>query len=355
MFHFSFTYSFIFFVESVEFDSTLSYTLETMTPKNVHSGSVPQDVLDEENEWLRQLFRQENTLQKLFDTSENGMQQYKRTRIEASKDGVKAAKDALKIEGAKALLHPLLVGVDPTRCNQSVVEKNKFVHMLQTFRPHQTVLESGIGTGCTSGSTSRNKSVQRISAGKEVLAGEAMRAFRKVTRFSLERNKRAQISNGIDEEEACVEREVDDSDEVRLCHQEPGDDGSEGEIEVSDEFDVTDDHDNICSNNAQGGISGHVPRLSKAARRKQKANASDGSDAQMTFLDGSDSTNTVTQSGSSDRAESSYGSENRFHDTRHFMTYGTEDDKADFMESAMQPLSGMRGAELQGIFTPLIL
>ena len=346
----------------MEFDSTLSYTLETMTPKNVHSGSVPQDVLDEENEWLRQLFRQENTLQKLFDTSENGMQQYKRTRIEASKDGVKAAKEALKREGAKALLHPLLVGVDPTRCNQSVVEKNKFVHMLQTFRPHQTVLESGIGTGCSSGSTSRNKSVQRVSAGKEVLAGEAMRAFRKVTRFSLERNKRAQSeaeTNNVTTEEEDGEEEYSDGDHYQE-QDDVNDEGSVGEHGMADEFDDTDDRDNDSKNviqqgNVGGGLaSSPAPRLSKAARKKQKAGASDVPMAHGVLLGsgvGGDSITDVSSGGG--RAESSYGSENRFHDSRHFMTYGTEDDKADFMESAMQPLSGMRGAELQGRYSYL--
>lgn len=342
--------------ESLEFDSTLSYTLETMTPKNVHSGNVPQDVLDEENEWLRQLFKQDNAVQKLFETSENGMQQYKRTRPEASKDGVKAAKEALKREGAQALLHPLLVGMDPSRCNQSVVEKNKFVHMLQTFRPHQTVLESGIGTGCTSGSTSRHKSVQRVAAGKEVLAGEAMRAFRKVTRFSLERNKRAQSSSGpvggADEVDETDARSNAESDGER--GQEVPDYGSENDFGIGDEFEEADARSRSerqapsrgMSDDLVATSSSHAPRLSKAARKKLEAGVSGGggSDTRDIF----DSVDGALGAGSGGRAESSYGSENRFHDSRHFMTYGTEDDKADFMESAMQPLSGMRGSELQG-------
>jgi hypothetical protein len=220
--------------------------------------------------------------------------------------------------------------------------------MLQTFRPHQTVLESGIGTGCASGSTSRNKSVQRVAAGKEVLAGEAMRAFRKVTRFSLERNKRA--LSEVDTKNTATEEEGvegdSNSDGDRDQEQDCGNDDefSVGENGMADEFD--EDIDDSSKNIIQGKNGSHAPRLSKAARRKQKTGMSQDPMAHGVFL-----SSTVVGHGadaSGGHAESSYGSENRFHDSRHFMTYGTEDDKADFMESAMQPLSGMRGAELQG-------
>lgn len=326
-----------FTIESVEYDSMLSYTLETMTPKNVHTGGVPQDVLDEENEYLRQLFRQENTLLKLFDTSENGMMQYKRTRPEASKDGVKAVKEILKKEGMQTQLHPLLVGMDPTRCNQSVVEKNKFVQMLQTFRPQQTVLESGIGTGCTSGQTSRQKSVQRGAPGKEVLSGEAMRAFRKVTRFSLERNKAALLNSSISNNEV-------DEDSSRMPEGRDDDDDDDFENDNDNDYGMGDEFVESAGTEEAAEaprpiVTSHAPRLSKAARRKLKSGES------VDAL----SRSYVEAGSRGGRAESSYGSEERFHDSRHFMTYGVEDDKADFMESAMQPLAGMRGSELQGM------
>jgi hypothetical protein len=55
------------------------------------------------------------------------------------------------IEGAKHLtkgnlirsIHPLIKGADPDRCNDMVLDKADFVRSLQTFRPAQTVFETG--------------------------------------------------------------------------------------------------------------------------------------------------------------------------------------------------------------------
>jgi hypothetical protein len=146
------------------------------------------------------------------------MKQFRRTRTEATREGVKKAKNIIKL-GLIKHIHPLIAGCDPENCSGggvmpvclyvymfvclyvcmfvclyvcmfvclyacmpvpytvtpshyhyhyhshthththtytythfcsvSVVEKNEYVRMLQTFRPAQTVFETGIGTGMT--------------------------------------------------------------------------------------------------------------------------------------------------------------------------------------------------------------
>lgn len=111
-----------------------------------NTGLMPQDVLDEENEYFKRAIAGDDHLAMLWKISENGMKQYRRTRSEASKEGVKMTKAIVKGNVIRSL-HPLIVGCDPKRCHPGVVEKQEFVRMLQKFRPAQTVFESGIGLG----------------------------------------------------------------------------------------------------------------------------------------------------------------------------------------------------------------
>ena len=122
---------------------------------NLPIGLLPQDVLDEENEYFKRAIANDDNLAMLWRISENGMKQYRRTRSEASKEGVKLTKSIVKGNIIRSL-HPLIVGCDPTRCSQQVVEKQVFVRMLQKFRPAQTVFESGIGLGTGANMTIMN-------------------------------------------------------------------------------------------------------------------------------------------------------------------------------------------------------
>ena len=107
---------------------------------------LPQDVLDSENDFIKRCYNEDDTIGTMNRIADNGMQQYRRTRTEASRGGVKTAKSIIKQNLIKNM-HPLIVGCDPKSCSSDIVEKNKFVRMLQTFRPAQTVFETGIGTG----------------------------------------------------------------------------------------------------------------------------------------------------------------------------------------------------------------
>ena len=60
---------------------------------NLPIGLLPQDVLDEENEYFKRAIANDDNLAMLWRISENGMKQYRRTRSEASKEGVKLTKE----------------------------------------------------------------------------------------------------------------------------------------------------------------------------------------------------------------------------------------------------------------------
>jgi ATP-dependent RNA helicase DDX54/DBP10 len=91
-------------------EGTVKYTLETMTPAQVHCGVLPQDVVDRENDYVKRSFADDDELSTMFRISENGMKQYRRTRTEASRGGVKTAKAILKDNLIRSI-HPLIVGM----------------------------------------------------------------------------------------------------------------------------------------------------------------------------------------------------------------------------------------------------
>jgi ATP-dependent RNA helicase DDX54/DBP10 len=112
-------------------EGTVSYTLTTMTPDQVifqllfslppadlqvmgywtqvHAGLLPQDVLDSENDFVKRCLHDDDALGTMHRIAENGMQQYRRTRTEASRGGVKTAKAIIKQSLIKNI-HPLIAG-----------------------------------------------------------------------------------------------------------------------------------------------------------------------------------------------------------------------------------------------------
>lgn len=172
------------------------YTRAQMTPDMVHTGLLVQDSIDEENEFVKRCIEEDIQLTNQYRVCENAMKQYHKTRTEATHAGVKAAKLMVKTSAITSI-HPLIAGTDVTRCHSGVVEKAAFVRALQTFRPSQTVLETGIGTGSSSNKAQKkaiekaNKLQSRNATGsKVVLPGvDVMQQLRKVMMPSLERLK----------------------------------------------------------------------------------------------------------------------------------------------------------------------
>lgn len=346
-----------------------SYTLENMTPQLIHTGLIPQDVLDEENEYLKRSMNDDDSLQILFRISENGMKQYRRTRTEASREGVKIAKRLTKAESIRTL-HPLIVGCDPSRCSLGVVEKAEFVRMLQTFRPAQTVFETGIGLG--TGSQIIKKKGKKNSAG-ETHGVQVMRELRRVTASALERSRvqpsaTATDGNEDDEENNAREDSVTASRWLDV-YNDDNDGDADSDVGCQDEFfdeppgdrrravpgptaTLKSDRRSVIDRDATEEVlvlPQEKIRMSKAERKRIKKGGEGAvasvlrereSSIKADSADGHASIFTESMSGAITGAGT-------FRDSRFYMTYGTEDERANFAEASLQPQTGLRTHEAQ--------
>lgn len=179
--------------ESLDDDKTEAITsLQEMTPAQVHYGSVPEFILQAEVENVQRILQSELTgsldteaLRALTKVCRNAMKQYRRTRPDASKEGIRRAKDILegkKIETGERVCsraipaHPLLKGMlEKQQKEEKSISSSKlddlkrrqdFLQAMSNFRPKETVFEAfatggGRGEGVVShvdkGRTSGNK------------------------------------------------------------------------------------------------------------------------------------------------------------------------------------------------------
>eukprot|EP00606_Chrysophyceae_sp_TOSAG23-5_P000217 GSChrysophyteH2.ASY1.ANO1.1445.1 assembled CDS len=336
----------------------------TFLPEFVHTGLVPQDAIDEENDFLQRALNDEEHIGTLARIASNGMQQYRRTRNEATDNGVKVAKKLVK-SNAIVAIHPLICGEDPNKCKKDNVEKANFIRVLQTFRPAQTVLETGKG----------KKGTER---GGETDGVAIMRALRKTTSDALIRNKdrKKEMYEKFLEEQANNPAAVDKSSSVSQAgdvsemvsrkktkkntkngqdNSAAGDDvwaqlekisaeeegrtpGSAAQDDFSEEFSAESGKLKraLSSSNSADGESGNGAfkvRMSAAERKRMKKGDNDDAATDSaeggTLVDG-------YEKGS-----------NNFADKRFYMPYGTEDDKAQFAEESLNVHSGLKTAEAQ--------
>ena len=77
-------------------------------------------MLDNENDFVKRCYAEDDMLATMFRISENGMQQYRRTRTEASRGGVKTAKAIIKNSLIRAI-HPLIAGEDECYFPTSII------------------------------------------------------------------------------------------------------------------------------------------------------------------------------------------------------------------------------------------
>lgn len=308
------------------------YNLQEMTPSMVHTGLIPQDALDEENDFVKRALEEDDMLATMYRISENGLKQYKRTRTEATREGVKAAKKIVKQEEIKKI-HPLLLGADPRRCNQDVVAKANFIRVLQTFRPNQTVFETGIGTGSASYFSANNvKNGAEVVKAKHKRASDIMKALRVATAPALERNKRNVLQAGKADEISASDDESEDDVEEGSDEQ----DSSEEEHDEDDsEADSDSDEDDQQDNGSIMSFSENKvkKRLSAADRKRLKKY---GANAVLS-----------SSASASDEVEPN-DKANKFQDERFYMSYGNEDTHETFAEESMQPLSNLRSSETFG-------
>jgi len=350
-----------------------SYTLEEMRPEMVHTGTLPQDVLDQEAGYLREMLASSDDIKNQYDVSERAIKLYKKTRTDPSRDGIKGAK-ALANGTTIQKIHPLIVGCDPEHCNAGAVDKAAFIRQLQSFRPSQTVLESGIGTGSDARASKGRK-------GKADTRGVAvMGALRKEMKSALERNRdhvtlardvldfnTHENDNSDNEKEVGgeraitvdwseLERENDDEDVGREEYMSEEDmvisgsgsgssRGGNGDVsKIRRESGDSDDGRVVIEQSGVDFSHGSKTNgLSRAAMKRLKKKNKNQTSSNV--LDSTSSTTSTSKVTEKKKSASDLANAER---AKYYMAYGDEvgDPQQSFSEDALQPKSGLKGHDL---------
>jgi hypothetical protein len=288
-----------------------------------------------------------------------------------------------------------------------VVEKNKFVRMLQTFRPSQTVFETGIGTGSLGTKINGGAHPQQMTLKNKLVKGaEMMKALRQSTHSSLERNRVAVAqqlatareqglsrSNNQDDERDDEEEESsnvedsdgDNSDDQSGAPSDEDDDDDSYEGDEVDEYDVDADDSFVTARTGPttGALSrrqgladalqqpinrGAAPskvRLSITEKKKLKKKGLSQEEIRAVAQRKAAAEQAMEESGMEVTEEGSVGHKraakstaaaglagsmsaglsDAFRDKKHYMAYGDEDANQSFAEESMQPQSHLRTSE----------
>lgn len=291
------------------------YTLDEMTPEMVHFGSVPESVLVEEVENVRRMVDSElagshdaELLRMMTRVCNNAMKQYRRSRPEASRQGVRRAKALLEGEketgtGRRVLnshggipSHPLLRLIemeklkatlgqnfdstggkisaaqmkrqeDMAKKKMSDLQKRQdFLRAMANFRPKETVFEA-FATGGQK-DIIHNSQVDKYSngGGAALVAMKSMRRQMKIARdkggsLVIAGSKSALTLNGEEEEGV---------DEVDGPQQQDNVENDDGPADVSNK--KTDEEEVMPSAKPSTVNVECKRRLSKAERKKMKKN-----------------------------------------------------------------------------------
>ncbi|CAM9691621.1 unnamed protein product [Chrysoparadoxa australica] len=118
------------------------YSLRELTPDMVHYGCFPQQILDEENQSLEEIFNRGSSglaAIRKASVANNAIKQYRRTRPEASRRGVERAKQL-----DKSQVHPLLIKFADRGIITNAVEgaqRSDYLKAMGSFRPNMTIFE----------------------------------------------------------------------------------------------------------------------------------------------------------------------------------------------------------------------
>ena len=282
-------------------NNTISpYTLNEMTPDMVHYGSLPESVVAEEVEHVQRILHAElsgsrdaQALRALQTVCRNAMKQYRKTRTEASREGVRRAKAVLEggERGGAIPPHPLLRerelrrhaarnsgggGVDDLDNWQ---KRDEFLRAMAAFRPKETVFEAfatgkskeaGVVSHIDRGRTTQNKNKNDSSA-----ALSAMKSMRRQMRMARDKGSTLVVAGTASAREINGEDDDDDDDEANSV-------GDEHRGEMGENNDNHDDdagEEAVPRQSRQTApppppkvVEANKRRMSKAERRRLKKN-----------------------------------------------------------------------------------
>lgn len=271
------------------------YTLSEMMPDMVHYGSLPELIATAEVENVQRIMNSElsgsleaESLRALTKVCNNAMKQYRRTRTEASREGVRRAKAVLEGErtetgqrvGKGAILpHPLLRGMELRILSakrdvnaktggvgdlENLRKRDEFLRAMSNFRPKETVFEA-----FASGKTKDSAVVSHIDKGRTTnnkkndssVALSAMKNMRRQMRLVRDKGSTLVVAGSANAREINGdELEEDDHGERQADIEHSGDDGEASE------------HSSNSTRPSTKQIIDDKRRISKAERKKQKKN-----------------------------------------------------------------------------------
>jgi ATP-dependent RNA helicase DDX54/DBP10 len=300
------------------------YTLEDMTPDMTHFGTLPQDILFTEVENVQRILNAEassqtaESLRSLSRVCDNAMKQYRRTRVDASREAVRMAKklleggpknqkdddynDVLVTAAGGIPPHPLFL-TDVHIQNTHERDRQDFLREIACFRPKETVFEafaSATGKKTNSGLVShidRGRTTSKKNSGESSsLALLAMKDMRRQMR--IVRDKGSLVVAGSS------------SDPGR----EPNDDDVDDDQNDSEEMDDDNIHDTMAS--SKPVIIENKRRLSKAERRRAKKNPdqkmSEALSSPQTTMDDHGASKKVVKRGAADFRDPGYYMDNDY-------------------------------------------
>jgi ATP-dependent RNA helicase DDX54/DBP10 len=278
-----------------------AYTLNEMTPNMVHYGSIPESILNLEVENVRRIMdsemagsEQAESMKSLSKVCTNAMKQYRKTRPEASNEGVRRAKAILegkkvrsgqRVGSASIPPHPLFHRIELDKYEQdmskgrigtlndldNIRKRQEFLRAVSQFRPKDTIFEtfstgggkqtgvlSQVDKGRTTASTKKNDSSFALSA---------MKNMRRQMRMARDKGSTLVVAGSS----FVVENECQQAESSRNIVG-PKTNGNAEDISV--------DVDEIDNRKTAPGSSTFVTdhdsrrRLSKAERRRLKTNPS---------------------------------------------------------------------------------
>jgi len=156
----------------------------TEETNNAYLGRVPQDLLNDENNFIRGILEVKMDLANLRNVSKNGYSQYMKSRPNASTESNRRAKG---IEVSKLQIHPLFaehVAEDPM---------DGLITQMQSYRPNHTIFEIGPKAG------SETLKIMRLKRVKDQNVVERYRT--KVANISLETESITEKLKGKEKED----------------------------------------------------------------------------------------------------------------------------------------------------------
>ena len=110
-----------------------------MDLEDIHTGTVPEWSLNLEGESVRKAIDRSVDLKNTTRVCNNALKQFKRTRSDASRDGIKKAKELLE-KGIPP--HPIMKRFQSHQNSQDLEERDQFLERMRNFRPKETVFEA---------------------------------------------------------------------------------------------------------------------------------------------------------------------------------------------------------------------